>query len=238
MNAEQMSGHASVIPRLSTASSKITRSRNKVPETNDGPNMLRRILLTTALFGAWSALAFADVSSNPQSAPKGSYEQNSDHTVVGFCTSHMDISTYCGRFDKTTAKLSFNGSQPDKSTLTATIDLTSVDTPSKELNDKLRKELFRNGPSATFTSTAVTVDGKNEGTITGNLTINGATKPVTLKVKFNGGEPFPFGDKYVLGFSATGSFKRSDFGLTDMVGAQFAGDVVTLDIAVEFLQLK
>lgn len=200
--------------------------------------MLRRTLFAVTVFGAWSAVAFADVSSNPQSAPKGNYEQNPDHTVVGFCLSHMEISTYCGRFDKTTAKLSFNGSQPDKSTVTATIDLSSVDVPSHELTDKLRKELFKNGPTATFTSTAVTIGGKNEGSVTGNLTINGTTKPVTLKVKFNGGKPFPFGDKYVLGFTAGGSFKRSDFGLTDMLGTQFAGDDVTLLIDIEFLQLK
>lgn len=200
--------------------------------------MLRRILLATAVFGAWTSLALADVSMNTQSAPKGAYEQNSDHTVVGFCTSHMELSTYCGRFDKTTAKLTFNGSQPERSTVTATIDLSSVNTPSAELNDKLRKELFRNGSTATFTSTEVKLNGKNEGTVTGNLAINGVTKPVTLKVKFNGGEPFPFGDKYVLGFSATTAFKRSDFGLTDMVGAQFAGDDVSLQIDIEFLQVK
>ena len=61
---------------------------------------------------------------------------------------------------------------------------------------------------------------------------------MTLKVKFNGGEPFPFGDKYVLGFSATGAFKRSDFGLNDMVGVNFAGDDITLAIDIEFLQVK
>ncbi|MBI1213057.1 MAG: hypothetical protein GC190_16460 [Alphaproteobacteria bacterium] len=200
--------------------------------------MLRRIVLATAVFGAWTSLAFADISMNPQSAPKGAYEQNSDHTVVGFCLSHLELSTYCGRFNKTTAKLTFNGSLPERSTVTATIDLMSVDTPSSVLNDKLKKELFRNGSTATFTSTDVKLDGNNQGTVTGKLSINGVTKPVTLKVKFTGGEPFPFGDKYVLGFSANGSFKRSDFNLTDMVGAQFAGDVVSLQIDIEFLQVK
>ncbi len=200
--------------------------------------MLRRILFAAAVLPLSSAVAFADVSSNPQSAPKGAYEHNPDHTLVSFCLSHMELSTYCGRFNKVSAKLTFNGAQPDKSTVTATIDLASVDTPSKELNDKLIKELFKGGTTATFTSTAVTLNGKSEGTITGNLAINGKTKPVTLKVKFNGGEPYPFGDKYVLGFSATGAFKRSDFGLTDMVGANFAGDDVTLSIDVEFLQSK
>jgi len=195
--------------------------------------MLRRILIATAVVGAWSAIAFADVSSNPQSAPKGNYEQNSDHTVVGFCLSHMEISTYCGRFDKTTAKLSFNGSQPDKSTVTATIDLSSVDVPSHELTDKLRKELFKNGPTATFTSTAVTIGGKNEGSVTGNLTINGTTKPVTLKVKFNGGmASHPMAKKPATGFSATAIVKRSDLSMTNAV--PFVGDDVAVLIETEF----
>jgi polyisoprenoid-binding protein YceI len=200
--------------------------------------MLRRILLPTALLGIWPAVAFADVSTNPQSAPKGTYEQNSSHTVVAFCTTHMEVSTYCGRFNKTTAKLTFNGAQPDKSTVSAIIDLTSVDTPSDALNQKLKNELFKTGATATFTSTEVKVDGSNQGTITGNLAINGVTKPVTLKAKFIGGKPFPFGDKYMIGFAATGSFKRSDFGLTEMQGAQFASDVVNLQIDIEFLQVK
>lgn len=200
--------------------------------------MLRRIFLATALFAGWTALAFADVSTNPQSAPKGAYEQNSSHTVVTFCTVHMDVSTYCGRFKNTTAKLNWNGAQPDKSTVTASIDLTSVDTPSDALNQKLKNELFSKGPTATFTSKAVKVNGNNEGTITGDFSINGVTKPVTLNVKFNGGKPFPFGDKYLIGFSATGSFKRSDFGLTEMQGQQFASDLVNLEIEIEFLQVK
>lgn len=200
--------------------------------------MLRRILLSTVLFGVWTALAFADVSTNPQSAPKGAYEQNSSHTVVTFCTTHMEISTYCGRFNTTTAKLTWNGAQPDKSTVTASIDLTSVDTPSDALNQKLKNELFRKGSTATFTSTEVKLSGDNAGTITGDFSINGVTKPVTLKVTFSGGKPFPFGDKYLIGFAATGSFKRSDFGLTEMQGANFASDLVNLQIDIEFLQVK
>ena len=198
--------------------------------------MLRRILLT-AVFGLCSLPALADVSKNPQAARKGAYETDHDHTLVTFCLSHMDISTYCGRFKKVTAKLTFNGSEPERSNVTATIDLNSVDTTSDELNGKLRKELFKTdkNPTATFTSTAVATSGSDTGTMSGNLAINGVTKPVTLKVKFVGGQAFPFGDKYQLGFSAEGTFKRSDFGLTDMVGAQFAGDEVTLHIDAEFL---
>lgn len=199
--------------------------------------MLRRVPYIAVVLGVSSLPVLAEVSKNPQSARKGTYEIDQNHTLVTFCTSHMDISTYCGRFKKTTGKLVFNGSQPERSTLTATIDLTSVDTTSDELNNKLRKELFKTdkNPTATFVSTAIAKTSADEGTVTGDLTINGVTKSVTLKTKFVGGQAFPFGDKYQLGFSAQGTFKRSDFALTDMVGAQFAGDDVTLFIDAEFL---
>lgn len=199
--------------------------------------MLRRILITAVVLAVSSLPVLAEVSKNPQSARKGAYEADPNHMIVRFCTSHMDISIYCGRFNKTTAKLTFNGAQPDKSTLSATIDLNSVDTPSDPLDDKLRKELFKTdkNPTATFTATAIAITGADEGTVTGDFTINGTTKPVTLKTQFLGGQAFPFGDKYQLGFSAEATIKRSDFGLTDMVGAQFAGDDVTLKIDIEFL---
>lgn len=199
--------------------------------------MLRRTIAVAVVLSLSTLGAVAEVSKNPQSARKGAYEADPDHTGVSFCLSHMDISTYCGRFNKIKATLTFNGAQPEKSALSVTIDLNGVDTTSAALNDKLRKELFKTDktPTATFTSTSVATTGTGEGTVTGDLAINGTTKPVTLKVKFNGGQAFPFGDKYQLGFSAEASFKRSEFGLTDMVGAQFAGDEVTLTINAEFL---
>jgi polyisoprenoid-binding protein YceI len=199
--------------------------------------MLRRTIAVAVILSLSTLAAVAEVSKNPQNARKGSYEADADHTSVAFCLSHMDISTYCGRFDKIKASLTFNGAQPEKSVLSVTIDLNSINTSSAALNDKLRKELFKTDktPTATFTSTAVATTGSDEGTVTGDLAINGTTKPVTLKVKFNGGQAFPFGDKYQLGFAAGATLKRSDFGLTDMVGAQFAGDEVTLTINAEFL---
>src|SRR5438128_11346250 len=126
--------------------------------------MLRRALLVAVVLGVSSLPVLAEVSKNPQSARKGAYDADPNHTVITFCTSHMDISTYCGRFKKTTGKLAFNGSQPERSTLTVTIDLNSVDTTSDELNNKLRKELFKTdkNPTATFTSTAIAKTSADE----------------------------------------------------------------------------
>jgi polyisoprenoid-binding protein YceI len=199
----------------------------------------------TALF-AGAALALlalpvhADVSKNPKTAPKGAYEMDPVHTTLTFCTVHMGLSNYCGRFNKSQGTLVFNGSEPEKSKLSVTIDVASLDTASDKLDGKLRDELFKTSEhaTATFKSTRVAVTGDNAGEITGDLTIRGVTKPVTLKATFNGGTMHPFANAYALGFSAEAKFKRSEFGLTDMPGEQFASDEVTLYIDSEFVAKK
>jgi polyisoprenoid-binding protein YceI len=89
-------------------------------------------------------------------------------------------------------------------------------------------------PKANFVSTQIVKTGENTGTVTGNLTLAGVTKPVTLKVTFNGGRdvPIPF-QPYRIGFDAAGTIKRSDFGLTHMVWSGMVSDEVNLTINCE-----
>lgn len=202
--------------------------------------MTRSVLFAGAAFALLAFPALADVSKNPKAAPKGSYEMDPTHTTLIFCTMHMGLSNYCGRFNKAQGTLVFNGSEPEKSKLSVTIDVASLDTASDKLDGKLRDELFKTTkhPTATFKSTKISVTGENAGEITGDLTVSGVTKPVTLKTTFNGGTMHPFANAYALGFSAEGKFKRSEFGLTDMPGEQFASDEVTLYIDSEFIAKK
>lgn len=199
-------------------------------------NLLRASLICLA---ALSALpAFADVSKNPQSAPKGTYRIDPPHAVVMFCIPHFGgTSNYCGWFPKVAGTLTFNGSQPEKSSVTATIDLARVQTRSDELDGRLRDDLFEVAKfgTATFKSTSVKVTGANEGEITGDLSLHGVTKPVTLKAKFNGGQPRPIGNGYIVGFSAEGTVKLADFSLTGVAWKLFVGDDVTLRIEAEFV---
>jgi polyisoprenoid-binding protein YceI len=88
-------------------------------------------------------------------------------------------------------------------------------------------------PAITFKSTEVTTTGHNTGTVTGDLTFRGVTKPVTLDVLYNGTASFPWApDQPKIGFSATGSLKRSDFGMDILVPS--VSDEVDLLIEVEF----
>ena len=104
------------------------------------------------------------------------------------------------------------------------------------LINKTLKDVFQTAtyPTATFVSTQIAKAGANTGTVTGNLTLAGVTKPVTLNVTFNGGRniPIPF-QRYRIGFDATGTIKRSDFGLTGMIWSGFVSDEVTLTIDCE-----
>ena len=87
-------------------------------------------------------------------------------------------------------------------------------------------------PTASFKSTKIEVTGPSSGKITGDLTLHGVTKPVTLNASFNGGGINPMSKAYVLGFNATGTVKRSEFGISTYVPA--VGDEVTLTISAEF----
>ena len=201
--------------------------------------MLRTTLLA-AVFAVAAVPAFADVSRNPQSAPKGKYKVEPNHTGVVFCVLHMGISSYCGRFTKVSGSMTFNGTQPEKSSADITLDTTSVDTPSDALNKKLQAEFLETAkfPTATFKSTSIKVTGKNEGEITGDLTLHGVTQPVTLKATFNGGTQHPFANTYAVGFSASTTFKHADFKFPDVAWRSFVGDEITLYIETEFLAEK
>jgi polyisoprenoid-binding protein YceI len=193
------------------------------------------------VFAAAAIPAFADdVSTNPLSAPKGKYKVDPSHTSVLFCIRHNGISDYCGRFDNVSGSLSFNGSQPEKSTLSVDIDVNSLDTPSDKLDGELKTSFFETAkfPTATFKSTTIKVTGKNEGEITGDLTLHGVTKPVTLKATFGGGKIHAFANTYVIGFSASAKIKHADFGFPAVVWRAFIGDEVTLYVETEMLAEK
>lgn len=188
------------------------------------------------ILGSMLALALGSASSAAPSAPKGAYALDSDHTQVIFSIKHMGISTFYGRLGKVTGTVNFDQAAPQNSALNVQIDMTTIDTHVLELDSSLPKSIFQADkfPTATFVSTAVTKTGDDTGTVTGNLTLAGVTKPVTLNVTFNGGrgsgEPLK---PYRLGFDATTTIKRSDFGLTHVIWSSFVSDDVPLMIEAE-----
>jgi polyisoprenoid-binding protein YceI len=204
---------------------------------------MRIFAFTLALFGlvAQSALA-QSVSTDAKQQPSGTYQVDGRHTQVVFAIPHFGIFNYFGRFDKISGTLDFNANDPTKSTLNITIDAASVDTPSPQLVSELvAAPVFDTAhfPTATFKSTSIVRTGPNTGKVTGNLTLKGVTKPVTLDVTFNGGVKHPLAaNAYIIGFHADTTIKRSDFNMTSMVWSSLVGDDVKLEIEALFQQTK
>ena len=186
--------------------------------------------------------AFAQgVSKNPSQAPSGVYRLETAHSQLLFAIPHFGLTNYYGRFDRLSGTLNFDANQPEKSAVSITVDATSADTPSAEVNNELKGANVldaENFPTVTFKSSSVARTGPDTGRITGDLTIKGVTKPVTLNVVFGGGAPNPMNDSYALGFHASATIKRSDFAMTGMMWNSMVGDEVTLTIEALFDQEK
>ena len=192
--------------------------------------MLRRVAAVTLVLGLAGPLSAAaqSVSKDTSVAPTGAYNLDPSHSQLLFSLVHLGLTDFYGRFDRLSGTLNFDPKSPEKSSVAVTIDTTSVDTPSAGLNDELKGTVFgiRAFPAATFKSTSVTRTGPDTGRIEGNLTIKGVTKPVTLDVVFSGGEEDPLNGAYALGFKATATIKRTDFGLTGMEWEPLVSDDV------------
>ena len=177
----------------------------------------------------------------PVEAPKpdianvvaGEYKIDAGHTSVIFRISHLGFSGYMGRFNKTAGTLTID-KDITKSTLDVTIDAASIDTNNEKLEEEIRaKDVFDTAtyPAITFKSTKLEPKDAIHGTVTGDLTFHGVTKPVTLDVTLNGVGAHPMSQKPTVGFSATGIIKRSDFGVAKWL--PMVGDSVQLIIETE-----
>lgn len=198
---------------------------------------MRRILkLVLCLAFASSPVLAQTLSKDPAQSPSGVYTINTNHTQILFSALHLGLTGFYGRFDMASGTLTFDDKNPTKSALDVTIDMTTLDTPVPRLNDML-KTLFRpeEYPAATFKSTSIMRTGPDTGQITGTLTIRDVSRPVTLSVRFNGGEHTPLGS-YSLGFEASGVIRRSDFDLNKAIWSRFVGDDVHLTIEAMFDQ--
>lgn len=178
--------------------------------------------------------AAAPAKADLNNAAAGEYAIDPTHTNVFFRVSHLGFSGYMGRFNKIEGKVVLDSKDLTKTSLDVTIDAASIDVNHEKLAGELRdKEVLDTAahPTITFKSTKLEQKDANHGTITGDLTLHGVTKPVTLDVTLNGAAPHPMNQKPTLGFSATGMLKRSDFGIAKWLPN--VGDSVQLIIETE-----
>jgi polyisoprenoid-binding protein YceI len=199
-------------------------------------------IIRTLAAGLATAIVLAAVPA-PAAAPSavraGVYELDKDHAKIIWGISHFGFSTYYGEFTDFDARLSLDPRLPARSRLSVTIRTASVDTNNPALDTHLKSGDFfdvARYPIATFTSTRIVPAGAHTARVTGNFTLHGVTKPITLTVNLNKAGIRSIDKAYVAGFGAEGTISRSAFGIDKYAGA--LGDEVKLIITGEFHPVK
>ncbi|MDX1653602.1 MAG: YceI family protein [Candidatus Competibacteraceae bacterium] len=160
-----------------------------------------------------------------------------DHTDVAFMVSHLGYSDMIGEFYGVEGEFTYDQNDPAASSVTVIIPTATIDTRHEDRDQHLRSPDFFNAvefPEMTFESTEVKVTGEDTLEVTGDLSLLGVTKPVTLEVTVNKVAPHPlpnYNGVLTAGFSARTTLNRSDFGMNTFLPA--IGDEVRLLLEVE-----
>lgn len=189
--------------------------------------------------GSEEVAAASDFDSVASNITPGSYELDDRHSYLSFSYSHLGLSNPQIHFADFDVSLQLDGNDMSQSRVSITIYAASVDSAVPALDDDLKGADFfdvENYPEISFQSTAYEESSESSGRLTGNLSVRGITKPVTLDVTINSAAMNPLNRREMIGFSATGSLKRSDFGLTAY--APMASDELSLEVQVELEKAK
>jgi len=172
------------------------------------------------------------VLATPAKAEPMTYTFDTVHSQVIFYVMHRGFSNSEGEFLEFDGDFTFDPDRPEDGSVNVTIDTTSLTMDDEVWTDHTKTKFFNTDEfkTMTFKSTKVLKTGENTALLTGDLTMLGVTKPVTLDVKLNKVEKDDEGDS-TAGFSATGKLKRSDWGMD--YGLGMIGDEVELRIEVE-----
>jgi polyisoprenoid-binding protein YceI len=198
---------------------------------------MRLALVTLLALAATPALAQSDVgpgTTNPAQVAAGTYAVDPLHTQVLFTVKHLGFSIYTGQFTQPTGTLVLDPKQPAADKLDISFPIDKAVTTVAHLNEHIASAEFFDAakyPTARFVSTKVTVSG-TKATIAGTLTLHGVTRPVTLDARFIGAGTNPMDKKATIGFQATTTIKRSEFGVTFL--NSMVSDSVPLTINAAF----
>lgn len=205
-----------------------------------------RLFIAALALASTAALAQAPTaapgSKNVAAITGGTYTADPNHTLVTWTLDHLGFTPYTGIFGDVSGTLQFDPKNPNATKVDMTIPVSKVTTANSGLTAHLTRAGKDGGKpdffgaaaaDARFVSTSVVASGQT-AKLTGNLTLNGVTRPVTLDVHFYGAGKMPaaMGGKENVGFHAVGTIMRSQFGLG--FGLPMIGDSVKLDIAAAF----
>jgi polyisoprenoid-binding protein YceI len=197
----------------------------------------RGTLLTIALVAAAVGLgALAEPQTRPdrrEVATGARYQVDPVHSTVIFKIKHLGVSYFYGRFNGPTASFSFDPDDPAASSFEIVLKAENVDTGAKGRDDHLKSPDFFNAkqfPRISFKSTRVR-GSRDKLRVTGDLSMHGVTRPITLDMQYVGTGTHPRSGKKIAGFDASFTLKRSDFEIDYML--QGLGDEVTLMVGLE-----
>lgn len=197
---------------------------------------MRAFLLAACLLLA--SPAFAQTPTSPSvDQPGGVYRLDPRHASVLFRIRHQDVSWFTARFDTKTAMLELDSEDVTRSRLTASVEGLNTGVLNREGERAFDAQITRALGDApiTFVSTAIERTGDDTARVSGDLTLNGQTHPATLDVRFSGStNDLLRGGNRVLGFSATGTINREDWGVRDW--RAFTGAEIEIVIEAEFVR--
>ncbi|MGW7537210.1 YceI family protein [Amycolatopsis sp. NPDC054798] len=166
----------------------------------------------------------------------GTYAIDGSHSRIGFVARHAMVTKVRGSFNEFEGSFTLDGENPANSSANVTIQTKSVDTRNADRDGHLRANDFLSCdefPTITFTSTGIAQTGEDTFDVTGDLTVKGITKSVTIPFEFGGSAKDPFGNDRV-GFEGKTSINRSDYGVTFNAALETGGVLVSDKITLEF----
>ena len=175
-------------------------------------NTIAKNSIKAVLFG--SAIAMTTLAS---AALPTQWQLDDAHTRVGFSVNHLGFSTTMGHFNDVKGMVNYDIKAPNKANMNFTIVTDSIDTNWDARDAHLKKDEFFNVvkyPTMTFKSTNITFKNPQQATVTGDFTLLGQTKPLTLDVTLNKIANSPMTKEPVIGFRATGTIDRAAYGMT------------------------
>lgn len=165
------------------------------------------------------------------------YTLDPEHVSVGFLVDHVGYAKVLGMFRKVEGSFTFDETTGSLTEVDIVIDAASVFSNHRKRDEHLKSADFLNSrefPTLRFRAAQASRSGERDFTIQGELELLGVTRPVTLSARWNKSAPYPFGSRpYVVGISARGSFRRSEFGMSYSVDNGWVGDEVALIVELE-----
>jgi polyisoprenoid-binding protein YceI len=166
----------------------------------------------------------------------GTYTLDPAHTEIGFVARHAMVTKVRGRFDKFEGTGVVDSSDFTHSTVSVTIEATSIDTRNEQRDGHLRSNDFLDlatYPEIVFASTGVELTDDTSLKVTGNLTVKGVTQAITIDFDYEGAATDPFGN-HRLGFEGTHAISRKDYGIVWNAPLETGGVLVSDKITLEF----